>query len=354
MNEQDIERILHEIFQTESETSLVDKVGESFQDILDRITADGIPAEQIISGVKHGLGVAFGHHLGVLTLERLAKASLNLEESPSWEMSVGLPEAYINEVQSAWPELKARLEQEVGFSPTNLKLEVDEDWTVRQGGMILAQRDLPRDWFEPLVAYLSRWMHAFLTLDEVNRRLTILTQKSPAIAQVMAGHGISLSVIHEVLQLVLAESVPIAELDLMMIRILAGWPRTHDPIALAELAREAVSPWLCRRYQYRPGYLQAICLSEELDLLNETIAYQSEDGLYQYFPPRHVIRLRQTIRAALERLEGCAPLILFTDRLSRPALGAMCAKHFPELGVLAWNEIHAGFEVEILATLDLE
>lgn len=356
LSEQELERLLQEITQAESESEFMDKVSDSFQDVLEKLSADGVPLEQLLSGVKHGMGVAFGHHLGVLTLERLALTPGGEEEPVrSWDMSLRLPQERIQEVRSAWPEIRTRLEEALGFCPQELRLELSQTgrWSIGQGEMVIAERELPSEWKQPLHAFLAAHMSSFLTLNDVENRLQLLGLRDPILLRELRRYGLSLSLVHEVLQLLLAEQVSIRELRLILTRVLAGQHKSRETLALAEYAREALAPWLCHKYQAGPGRLRAIVLSETLELRNESEAYRSETGLHQNFPPRYLGTLRQQVSAALDRVgESSEPLILFTDRLSRPALGNLCARHFPKLGVLSWNEIHRGYELDVVGQVE--
>jgi flagellar biosynthesis protein FlhA len=122
---------------------------------------------------------------------------------------------------------------------------------------------------------------------------------------------------------------------------------TRDPTLLGEYARQALGRTITAGYLDDEGTLRAITLDPSIEQEVAESLTQTTDGEYLAMDPARAQVLVSSLHEQVERSTamGMRPVLLASSRVRRH-LRRLVEHAFPQLPVVAYNEIVSGIRVE--------
>ena len=182
--------------------------------------------------------------------------------------------------------------------------------------------------------------HELLGHEEAQQLLARLQRVAPKLSEELVPKALSLGVFVKVLQLLLAERVPIRDLRTIGEVLAEHGARNPDPALLAAAVRVALGRSIVQGLAGIGQELPVITLEPALEqLLGDSLGGQpGADG--PGFEPGLAERLVQTVAESSRRQEMAGePAVLLVAPRLRPWLSRLLRSTLPTLSVLAYNEI---------------
>jgi flagellar biosynthesis protein FlhA len=207
-----------------------------------------------------------------------------------------------------------------------------------------------------------------LTREEINNLITELKKKSPKLVEDVVPAIVKPGELQKVLHNLLRERVPIRDLETIL-ETLADWgARTKDLDVLTEYVRNALRRSICQLYAVpndagsdglgsgsaKPGRsgFRLVCatLDPALEDIINSYVDRSGGSTVVNMPARIAQSISSEIIKGLQLVTqaGHPPVVLASPQV-RGIVRQLLEPHLPNVGVLGYNEIVAGVEVESLA-----
>lgn len=219
-----------------------------------------------------------------------------------------------------------------------------------------------------LTEVVKNFANELLDFEETNNLITQLKDKSPKLTEaVLEGETplVKPSDLQKVLQNLLRERVPVRDLA-TIVETLGEWaPRSKDLDVLTEYVRNALRRTVCSQYTVQepdasdpgmqgPGITKLYCVSLDPALEDQILGYidRSAEGTSMSMPPVVANRITAAIIEEVQRLiqAGHNPVVLASPQV-RAQVRSLIEPHLPTCGVLGYNEISKGVEVESLGLI---
>jgi flagellar biosynthesis protein FlhA len=210
-----------------------------------------------------------------------------------------------------------------------------------------------------LVTHLSETLrrHAeeVLSRDDVQQLIDRLRERQPTLVNTVVGEAVPLSLLHRVLQNLLADGIPIRDLGLILEALGEHAGKTRDASLLTEVARKSLVRTITEQHSDADGKITALVIdpASEYELRN-SIGREGESEVLAIGPERaleFVNRVADVWKAAME--QGYDKAVLLCDYRVRPHLAAMLARQVPQLSVVAYDEIAVATNIESVGTVSL-
>ena len=355
-----LQRTLGEILA--SEPVLEGRNGQTLRRAVEGLLKEFVDDPQLktkmLGETKVGFGMALGKFLAwkvwteVEKNDKRRSAAKNRTES----LTLKVPETVLDEVREAWPAVKTAFLEKVGFPLTDptLSPESQDDWSLEIQGGILSRKQLPSDWFEPLVDFLVGMAPGFLSLGFVKELLDEVRSESPVVGEELERLRIPLTAIYHVLVGLLEEGVSIREMETILTALALNWEGVSDRSSLLSAARTALSPWICRDYISSNGRVRAVRIGHRIEeMFVESMRYVGSEQVFMLDMQQKamvVVLLKQ----ACARLASSEPLVLLSNGRIRRELQKVIRLELPNMVVLSENELHLGCPLEVLASVDFK
>jgi flagellar biosynthesis protein FlhA len=194
-----------------------------------------------------------------------------------------------------------------------------------------------------LATHLSELIKAhapeLVSRQDVQVMLDELRQTNPAAVNELIPEMASVGQLHQVLQALLDEGVPIADMSTIVEALADGLRASGDLMAAAEYVRAALARTICE--QLRDGEtLAAYVLDPELEALVAESIVETPQGQSCLLDPAALHAMLRSVQSAAEELgaRGSAPVILTSPPIRRH-LRALVRRSFPDVTVLSHAEI---------------
>jgi len=214
----------------------------------------------------------------------------------------------------------------------------DRGYAVVEPGGVLAAH---------LAATAAQYADELLTRDAVKHLIDELRRHSPAVVEELVPGVMKLAEVQQVLQILLAERVPIRQLGIILEALGQYATRTKDPILLAEHVRSRLARTLCAAYRDEDKRLRLVTLDPALEDEIRAAIEHDERGLVVRMSPQAVEETCQSIAEELQSLTANHhPPVLLVDPQLRPAVRRLTSSRLPQLIVLSHNEITRDTTIE--------
>jgi flagellar biosynthesis protein FlhA len=187
--------------------------------------------------------------------------------------------------------------------------------------------------------------------QEVQALLDQFAKTAPKFIEELTPKLLSLSVIHRVLQDLLAEGVHIRDLRTILETLADHATRTQDPVELAAAVRMALGRAIVQPLLSPVGELSVVVLDPELErVLSQVLAAAGVEG--GALEPDLAETITREVGRAVTAQEtaGHPPVLMVADRL-RLALARLLRRAHPTLKVLAHGEIPDARTIRVHATI---
>ncbi|MCA9776261.1 MAG: FHIPEP family type III secretion protein [Candidatus Eremiobacteraeota bacterium] len=329
------------------------------ESVLNDLVADPQLKAKLLSETRVGFGMSLGKFLAWKVWTDIEKADKRKSASkvrPD-SITIRLPQTVLEQVKEGWPSIRAAFMERVGFSLSEPTLAPDahDGWALEIRGGLLAREELPeQNWQEPLLEFLLNQAPNLLTLGLVKELVDEVRAESPVVAEELERLRIPMTTIYRVLDGLLEEGVSIREMETILTAIALAWDQGPDRSALLSAARTALSPWICRDLQAKPGVLRALRVGRRIEeMFIESIRYVGSEQLFALDLQQKAMVV-VLIKQALAQLDQPGPLVLLTNNRLRKELHTILRAELPDLTVLSEPEIHRGCKLEILAVIDFK
>jgi flagellar biosynthesis protein FlhA len=192
-----------------------------------------------------------------------------------------------------------------------------------------------------------------LTRQDVRTLLDRLKETNAAVVEEVVPDALTLGEIQRVLQSLLSEGVPIADLGTIVEAIGDKARTTRDTSLLSEYARQALGRAITAPHLDEQLRLQAITLDPAIEQEVSTSITQTTDGEYLAMDPPRAQAIVAALRAQVEHATargGQGPVLLCSARIRRH-LRRLIAQAQPHLAVCSYNEISPGISVETVGVI---
>ncbi len=187
--------------------------------------------------------------------------------------------------------------------------------------------------------------------DEVQKLMELLGEQSPTLAEQLVPGAVTLSGLLKVLQLLLAEKIPIRDLRTIAEALTEAAQSTKEPDALAQAVRIALSRMIVQNIYGSETNLDVITLDPELEQLLMQARNQGSDEA-PVLEPGMADRLQESIHSAAERQEIAGkPSVLLVSSTVRGLLARFVRFSQQVIHVLSYEEIPDNKQITVVATV---
>jgi len=183
--------------------------------------------------------------------------------------------------------------------------------------------------------------------QEVKILVDNVKKQYPAVVEELLPTIMGLGDIQKVLHNLLEEKVPIRSL-VTILEVLADHGATNKNVdALTSYCRQGLSRTITKTYQTPKGVIAAITLDPALEQkIADSIQY-TEQGSFTSLDPVYIQKMFQVLLEETEKMTnlGYQPIILCSSSV-RPHYKKLVSRSFPNIVVLAYNEILADVEIQ--------
>ncbi len=203
---------------------------------------------------------------------------------------------------------------------------------------------------------LKRHAHELLSRDDVRQLVDRLADRQPTLVKEVVGDLVSIGLLRQVLQNLLADGIPVRDLAQILECLGDQAHKTKDPVLLTELARKVLRRAITEQHTDPAGRIVAVTLEPavEYELCSGLTSEGGQERLS--LPPEKAVELvRQAAEAWKRAMEqGYDKVVLLCDYRLRRHLAEALGRQLPQLPVLAYDEIVDGTAMESVAAIRFE
>lgn len=190
-----------------------------------------------------------------------------------------------------------------------------------------------------------------LSLEQVKRMVERVRRTDPLVVEELVPARLSWSALHEVLQNLLSELVPIRDVRRILEVLLRNLRHGNRVDTLTEYARRELSRSICRRLT-RQGRLSVLALHPDLESRVFESSQVTDQGRFPLPNLPLYEHLVQRLGDSLPLLRSAdSPQVLMTSPHVRALVRSITERSFPALAVLSWNEVPPGVKVSELGVV---
>jgi flagellar biosynthesis protein FlhA len=208
---------------------------------------------------------------------------------------------------------------------------------------------------EHLGRIVRRHATELLTRQQVHWLVDRLAERAPRLVEELVPRVVPTSRLHRVLGNLLADGVPIRDLETILETLGDLAPSTTNPDQLTELVRHRLARAICTLYRDDERRLQVVTLDPELEETIEAHSRFSESGLQVWLAPWLAERLAEGLEHRCRQLAPDAPpvVVLCSSPLARASVNQVVRDQQPRLIVMSVEEVSRDTHVESLGPLTI-
>ncbi len=208
---------------------------------------------------------------------------------------------------------------------------------------------------EHLGQIVRRHATELLTRQQVHRLVDRLAERAPRLVEELVPRVVPTSRLHRVLGNLLADGVPIRDLETILETLGDLAPSTTNPDQLTELVRHRLARAICTLYRDDERRLQVVTLDPELEETVEEHSRFSESGLQVWLAPWLAERLAEGLEHRCRQVAPDAPpvVVLCSSPLARASVSQVVCDKQPRLIVMSVEEVSRDTHVESLGPLTI-
>ena len=198
--------------------------------------------------------------------------------------------------------------------------------------------------------------HAYelLTRTETIQIVENLKKTSPELVEEACPAIVSYALLEKVLRSLLMEGIPIRDMVTILETMVDTMNSTRDPDLITEAVRSSLSRTITRRF-CENGQLRVITLDSEVERRVVASLTKNDHGIYLSMGPDLLQPIISQIAECVPKFAdlGLAPVLL-TSQVIRIYLSRLLRQYFPNLCVLAFNEIVGTAQIQSLGNITLQ
>ena len=194
-----------------------------------------------------------------------------------------------------------------------------------------------------------------LSRQQVHRLIDRLAERAPRLVDELVPDVVPPSRLHRVLSNLLADHVPVRDLETLLETLGDHATTTPDPDWLTQLVRQRLARTICQQYRDGDRRLPVITLDPELEEHIEDHGRFTGSGLQIWLPPWLTDRLLDALtdRCGHASDESPSVVVLCSSLLARAAVNHLVRECQPRLVVMSVEEISRDTRVESLGPLTI-
>lgn len=198
--------------------------------------------------------------------------------------------------------------------------------------------------------------HAYelLTRAETIQLVENMKKTAPELAEEACPAIVSYALLEKILRNLLMEGIPIRDMVTILETIVDAMNSTRDPDLITESVRGALSRTITRRF-CENGQLRVITLDSDVERRVVASLTKNEHGIYLSMGPELLQPIISQIAEALPKFAdlGSTPVLL-TSQVIRIYMSRLLRQYFPNLCVLAFNEIVGSAQIQALGNITIQ
>jgi flagellar biosynthesis protein FlhA len=184
---------------------------------------------------------------------------------------------------------------------------------------------------------LRKHAQELLGHQEVQQMLDVLAKQAPKLVEDLAPKTLPLATVVRVMQMLLAENVPVRNIRAICETLVETGARTQDPEALLSAVRARLGRQIVQELVGMRTELPVITLAPELEQLLQEMGQRGDSAALE---PGLADRLQQALQSSAEQQEARGePAVLLVPQQIRNMMARFVRQAAPGLQVLAHNEI---------------
>jgi len=247
-------------------------------------------------------------------------ASVELRGTPAIEPAFGLPAVWISEVQ--------RSEAEVA------------GYTIVDPLTVIITH---------LTEVLRKHAAELLSRQDTHTLLNSIKENSPALVDDLIPNLLTLGDVQKVLQNLLAERVPIRDIETILEALADGARITKDTDMLTEYVRESIARQITKQCIDDTGTVYAFTLDPSVEQQMADGLRQTDMGVQLILDPLSVHNILESTKSRIEHMiaMGHQPVALCSPRI-RLHYRRLVERMTPALMVISYNELSSGAKLETM------
>ncbi len=203
-----------------------------------------------------------------------------------------------------------------------------------------------------MTAALQEQAHQFVNLQSVRGMLDQLEGPYPAAVQEVVPKLLGLQEVTEVLRRLAEEKISLRNLPTIL-EILADRARTEkNPVKLTEEVRTGLRAYITNKYSSSDGSVLVYLMEREIEETIQSAVKITETGSFLTLSPEVTREILNAVRKQVSRdLDKGRVPILLTDQKVRRYLKRLVAIEFPEVVVLAYQELDPALTIQPLGRI---
>ncbi len=180
-----------------------------------------------------------------------------------------------------------------------------------------------------------------LTRQHVHELIGALKDRAPKLVEELNPDHVPMSTIHTVLKNLLAERVPIRDLETILQTVIDNAGKIGNLSILTEYVRTAMARTICQKLRDTKRRIHLVSLDPVLEDYLKTKMDFDNFGVSSKLAPQESEALLEAIKDQLEKLTsiGLQQVLITTAPQIRAGVRQMCHRTLPKVVVLSLNEI---------------
>ncbi len=198
--------------------------------------------------------------------------------------------------------------------------------------------------------------HAYelLTRSETIQLVDNMKKTAPELVEEACPAIVSYALLEKILRNLLMEGIPIRDMVTIVETIVDAMNSTRDPDLITESVRGALSRTITRRFCDN-GQLRVITLDSDVERRVVASLTKNEHGIYLSMGPELLQPIISQIAETIPKFAdlGSTPVLL-TSQVIRIYMSRLLRQYFPNLCVLAFNEIVGSAQIQALGNISIQ
>ena len=195
--------------------------------------------------------------------------------------------------------------------------------------------------------------HELLGRSEVIQLVENLKRTNPEVVEEAIPNVLSYANLERILRSLLREGVPIRDLGTILETAVDSLASTKDLDMVTENIRAALSRTITRRF-CEHGQLRVVTLDAEVEKRVISSLTKNEQGIYLAMGPDLMQQIVTQLAEFIKKFNDLSqtPIVL-TSQVIRIYLSRMLSQFYPNLYVLAFNEVTSDVQIQSLGNVTL-
>jgi flagellar biosynthesis protein FlhA len=209
--------------------------------------------------------------------------------------------------------------------------------------------ELPAVLATHLTEIIKSHAYKLLSRQDVQNLVDNIKETHPAVVNELIPNVLSLSQVHNVLQNLLYEKVPIRDLPLILETLADFAPKNKNIEVLSEYVRNALSEQICAMYKDDDNIIPVITLDPAIEARFEQSLQESDLGFRIAVPPGEANAFLEALGAQVDQAKqkNETPVLICSPTI-RSTLKRLTESAYPDLVVLSYNEITPDVQIRSL------